>query len=191
LRGPGFLFLVVALATGCVADTGSTDMAGQTVGLLEYMATAPAEWVPTPTATTMRLAEFTAPGSGGADAEVVAYYFGPEQGGSVEANTQRWMAQFFDEAGNHPRPAIEDVDGGVFPTTLVSLEGSYARSVGMGGTSEDAVPDQMLLAAVVETPRGNLYLQMHGSSATVRAQRDRFLSFVRTVRPQASGGAEG
>lgn len=178
------------LATGLLglAACGTSEEAGplngQPVGLLEYVATAPAEWVPTPTSSTMRLAEFTTPADGGAEGgEVVAYYFGPGQGGSVEANVERWKAQFFDDAGGHPEPTLETVAGGMFPATAVTLEGAYARSVGMGGAAEDAVPDQMLIAAVVETPRGNLYVQLHGPAATVRAQREAFLGFIRTIRP--------
>jgi hypothetical protein len=49
----------------------------------------------------------------------------------------------------------------------------------------------MLIAAVVETPRGNLYVQLHGPSDLVRSKRGEFLAFVRTIRPQASDGASG
>jgi hypothetical protein len=186
------LLATLTVLTAC-APAGDTALEnGQPVGLLEYTATAPADWEPMPTASTMRLAEFAVAASGDeGGGEVVAYFFGPDQGGSVEANTQRWTAQFFDGDGNHPEPAVEVLEDGVFPTTVVTLEGSYARTVGMGGAPAEAVPGQMLVAAVVETPRGSLYIQLHGPAETVRGERDAFLAFVRTVRPQSPGGTSG
>jgi len=175
----------LCFATACAPSDSATTLAGQPVGLLEYTSTAPAEWVPAPTASTMRLAEFTAPGAEG-EAEVVAYYFGPGQGGSVEANTARWTEQFFDESGGHPEPDIEKLTDVQFPTTVVTLAGSYARAIGMGGAAGDAVPGQVLVAAVVETPHGNFYLQLHGPAATVNAQRDGFLAFVRMIRARSA-----
>lgn len=185
-----FASALLVVACGPAADAALED--GQPVGLLEFTATAPRDWVPAPTANTMRLAEFTIGGDadeGGA--EVVAYYFGAGQGGSVQANTERWTAQFSDSDGGHPSPDVEQIEGGVFATTVVALEGAYTRTVGMGGQPSDAVPDQMLIAAIVETPRGNLYIQLHGPSVMVRSERDAFLAFVRTIRPQATGGATG
>jgi hypothetical protein len=180
------------LITACAPGGDATIEDGQPVGLLEYTAMAPRDWVPTPTSNTMRLAEFRIGEDGGVrGAEVVAYFFGAGQGGSVEANTRRWTEQFFDAEGGHPVPETEQLDGGIFATTVITLEGAYARTVGMGMPPARAVPDQMLIAAVVETPRGNLYIQLHGPSALVRSERDRFLAFVRTIRPQVSGGATG
>lgn len=186
------LLATLTVLTGC-GPAGDTALEnGQPVGLLEYTATAPADWEPMPTASTMRLAEFAVAATGDeGGGEVVAYFFGPGQGGSVEANTQRWTAQFFDAEGNHPEPAVEVLGNGVFPTTVVTLEGSYARTVGMGGAPAEAVPGQMLVAAVVETPRGSLYIQLHGPAETVRSERSAFLAFVRTVRPQSAGGTSG
>lgn len=192
VNGYRYTLLVTLLCAACGTGGDASLEGGQPVGLLEYAATAPAAWVPAPTSSTMRLAEF-AVGEVGEEAggEVVAYFFGPGEGGSVQANTQRWTAQFFDSEGGHPEPELEDLSGGAFPTTVVTLEGAYARTVGMGGAATDAVPDQMLVAAVVETPRGNLYIQLHGPSELVRSEREGFLAFVRTIGPQASGGAAG
>lgn len=183
------IMLFSVLACG---GSDSNTQPGQSVGLLDYVATAPADWTPTPTSSTMRLAEFATPASGdAAGAEIVAYYFGQGQGGTVEANTRRWTAQFFTPDGGHPEPTVEQVSGGTFPVTAVTLEGAYARNVGMGGAPEEAVADQMLIAAVVATPRGNLYIQMHGPADTVRSQRKVFLDFIRTIRPKPDTGVSG
>lgn len=43
----------------------------------------------------------------------------------------------------------------------------------------------LLAAAVVESPAGNLILQLFGDSATVARERDGFLAFVRSIAPAA------
>jgi hypothetical protein len=160
------------------------DAATTQVQLLDYVANAPADWMPRPPESTMRLAEFTLPASadGGQPVEAVVYFFGAGQGGSADANVERWRAQFFDESGGHPQPEIETLDGVEFPTTVVKLRGRYARAIGMGGTPDDAVPDQVLLAAVVETPSGNLFVQAHGPSDGVLAAEKGYYALVRSIR---------
>ena len=56
----------------------------QTVALLEYRAKVPASWTSRTPSSTMRLAEYVAGAPGGA--EVVVYFFGTSQGGTVDAN---------------------------------------------------------------------------------------------------------
>jgi hypothetical protein len=69
------------------------------------------------------------------------------------------------------------------PATLVELSGDYARGAGMGPVG-DALPDRMLLAAVVDTPQGRLFPQLHGPEATVSAQRDAFVAFIKGIRAE-------
>jgi hypothetical protein len=51
----------------------------------------------------------------------------------------------------------------------------------MGGGGS-AKPDQTLLSAIVETPKGSLWIQLHGPRATVRANREAFLAMVRGLK---------
>jgi hypothetical protein len=71
------------------------------------------------------------------------------------------------------------------PATLVELEGSYARGVGVGPSGE-VQPDRMLLAAVVETPKGNLYPQLHGPAELVKSQRADFIAFLKGIATDSS-----
>lgn len=166
-------------------DAGSADVPidGTAVGILEYVTTAPEGWQAKQPGNEMRLVEFTTPPVGDAGGgEVVVYYFGPGQGGDLEANTARWTGQFFDDEGQNPEPEVTPVDGASFPSHVVTLRGRYNRGIGMGGQEQEALPDQMLLAAVVETPSGNLFIQLHGPEASVFGQRDAFFAFVRGIR---------
>jgi hypothetical protein len=185
MRRSAYLLLCGLLAA-CGNGNGAAPAAinGSPVALLEYVTTAPAAWSARQPSSEMRLAEFTLPATAGQEAgEVVVFFFGAGQGGSVEANAERWQGQFTDDRGEHPQPTITHEQNTAFTTTLVELRGSYARNIGMGANAAGAKPDQVLLAAVVETPKGNLHIQMHGPAADVLAQRAAFLAFVRGIRP--------
>jgi len=165
--------------------TPRVEIDGVPISLLAYVATAPSTWQGRQPGSTMRLAEFTAPARGdAAGAEVVVYFFGPGQGGTVEANVERWTNQFTDDAGNHPVATVTSETATAFPTTFVQLRGNYSRSIGTGDSAA-ARPDQILHAAVVETPRGNLHVQMHGPAASVTAEEPAFRGFVRSIRSHA------
>ena len=47
-----------------------------------------------------------------------------------------------------------------------------------------ARPGQTLLAAVVESPRGNLIFQLHGDRATVESHRSGFVAMVKGLHPR-------
>jgi hypothetical protein len=129
----------------------------------------------------MRTLQFRA-GQGDPDgAEFIVYYFGPGQGGSLEANLARWRSQFTAPDGGPAQPVVTELDSAL-PATLVELEGSYARGVGMGPAG-DALPKRMLLAGLVETPRGNLYPQLHGPADLVRGLKPAFVAFMRELQP--------
>ncbi len=182
--------LLVAIAAACGPSEQpappAAELDGEPVALLDFVTVAPPDWLSQPPSSQMRLAEFATPPADGAEpGEVVVYFFGQGQGGTVEANAERWKAQFFDDAGNNVEPAIRRLNDTTFPTTTVELRGRYSRNVGMVGGEEDAKPDQVLLAAIVETPQGSLFLQLHGPSASVDAQRDAFLRFVSRIRSHA------
>jgi hypothetical protein len=179
-----FATLAILALTACNSGDGgrsSGQVPGQTVALLDYQATVPASMQAHPSTSSMRLAQYVVPRDDGTEAEVIVYYFGEGQGGSAEANIVRWSHQF------SGAEVDMDVDGTTFPTTLAEFEGTYRRGIGMGSEAEPE-PDQALVAAVVETPRGNLFLQLFGDRAAVAATRDDFLSMVTSIRP-AEGGS--
>jgi hypothetical protein len=151
---------------------------GSTITLLDYKATAPASWVSRPPTSTSRLAQFIVPGSD--SAEVVVFFFGASMGGNVDANLTRWHGQF--TAGD-AKPAYERVtrdSSGAFPLTIAEYSGTYRRGIGMG--SADSVrTGQTLIATIVETPRGAMFIQLFGPSARVAAERDTFLKFVKGI----------
>lgn len=143
----------------------------------------PAGWTPTPLSSTMRVAQFGLPGVAGAEpGEVAVYFFPTGQGGTQEANIERWASQFTGPDGKPVNPATSKSKSGDMEVTVVELQGSYARGVGMG-PSGDAKPDQTLMVAMTEAPAGRITMQMYGPNKTVAAQRDSFIKLAKGFRP--------
>jgi hypothetical protein len=175
------------MASSFLLFAGLVQPAGgaQTVTFLDLGSSVPDDWVVESPSSSMRVVQYRVPGSDGDDAQLVVYFFGAGQGGSVEANVTRWESQFSTPDGGPVEAKVTPLDAAKLPTTLVELQGSYARSVGMGGSAE-AKPNRMLLAAIIESPRGNLYAQLHGPAAVVGGAREAFIGFVQAIAPRPS-----
>jgi hypothetical protein len=169
------------------SDPAQAESPTQEVAFLHYKAPLPAAWIAEQPASSMRLVQYRVPGAGADEARFVIYYFGKGQGGSVKANIARWQSQFSGPDGSAVEPIVERFPVGKNSVTLVELMGNYARGVGAGPSGEFK-EKQTLLAAVVETPSGNLYPQLHGASELVAQQKAGFRAFLRGIRLVA--GAE-
>lgn len=143
----------------------------------------PASWMATQPTSTMRIAQFALPPANGAEAgELAVFYFPTGQGGSHDANIQRWSSQFSGDDGKPVAPKVTIEKSGDTEISLVELNGTYARGVGMGPTG-DAKSGQSLLVAMVETNVGRITLQMYGPAKTVAVHRDGFIKFSKNFRP--------
>jgi hypothetical protein len=65
--------------------------------------------------------------------------------------------------------------------TTAQFRGTYRRGVG-AGSADSVRTGQTLVASIVETPRGALFIQMFGPSATVAAHRAEFTKFVKELK---------
>lgn len=106
------------------------------------------------------------------DVEVVFYYFGPGQGGGIEPNIQRWVGQFEAE------PTVEresvEIDG--HKIHYLYAKGTYLDS-GMGGPfsgQKTAKPDYMMLAAIVESDQGAVFLKAAAPEKSAEAIKAAF-----------------
>lgn len=153
------------------------------VRLLDYTVAVPALWVAEKPSSNFRLAQFKIPGKTEADrASMVVFYFGPGQGGSPEANIARWVSQFSRPDRRSVKPVVRRYKVGRLPVTSVELNGTYARGIGMGPQTTP-LPDQTLLATIVETPKGNLTFQLWGPRATVAAHRSAHDEMIAGLKP--------
>lgn len=169
-----FISVAVSIPSAVSAQNAS-------VMLLGYRAEVPSGWTPRTPSSTMRLAEYVLPPTADGSAEVVVYYFGPSQGGNVEANLARWKGQFSNPNGSPVSQIVTRDSSGAFPLTFAEYRGSYRRGIGAG--SPDSVrAGQELISGIAETPRGTLFIQLFGPVARVAAEHDTFIRFVKGLR---------
>ena len=107
-------------------------------------------------------------------AECVVYFFGVGQGGSVQANIDRWEGQFT-ASGGKPAPAkvIKATVHGL-PVTTVDVSGEYSGIAGPTATAPVRVSGYRLLGAIVESPHGNVFVKFTGPAKTIAANQPKF-----------------
>ena len=118
---------------------------------------APVDWIRVETDSPLRVAQFELPRASGdaEDAELVVYYFGGE-GGTIEANLERWTDQMLQPDG---RPSSDVATTTIFEvagmaTTVLDVPGIFAAEVHPGSRMRYYKRGFRLKAAVVETPLG-------------------------------------
>ncbi len=191
MNAKGCDVLRILLATAMLLVVGSEPLPAASpqaragtvsVRLLDWTAQLPSTWVSQQPSSSMRLAQYRVPGKvGSEDGELVVFYFGQGQGGSAEANIARWESQFSSATGKPIKASVQHFKVGGMPVTTAELTGSYSRTLGMTAPSSP-VPDQTLLAAILETPKGSLFFQLHGPKAIVAANRETFLTMIRGIK---------
>ncbi len=155
----------------------------------EVVYTVPEGWVSEPPRSQMRRAQFRWPGGEGSDDAVLAVFFFPGTGGSVEANLTRWYGQFKQPDSSstlyHVNKSYRIING--IPVTLVYVTGIYVRPknpmVMMGGPVEE-LPDYAMLAAIAETRNGPWFFKAVGPQKTIDRWKNSFDEFVKSFRIQ-------
>jgi hypothetical protein len=172
--------LAIALASGAAATAAAESAAG-------VQWTAPAGWK-AEAARPMRAATYTvAPAAGDANpAECGVYFFGPGQGGTVDANIDRWRSQFTDPNGRTTPAKIDKGQLHGLRVTRIDTSGSYS---GMGGpiaAKAQTVPGYRLLGAIVEAPGGNIFVKFTGPMKTIAANQQKFEQLLASFQPSQS-----
>lgn len=132
----------------------------------------------------MRHAQYLLPKAGGdsEDALLIVYYFGKGQGGSAEANTDRWIGQIQqpDGSSSKEKAKTETLTVNGLAVTMVDVLGNYS-----GGMSPDSAPAEKksiyrLRAAVIETPAGNYYVKLTGPKNTVGHWDQAYTDYIKS-----------
>jgi hypothetical protein len=127
----------------------------------------------------MRLATYLIPATGGSqNAECAVYYFGPEQGGGVDANLQRWMGEF-KPLEKHD---IRKREPSGVPVTRLEAHGTYVAHSMRGPEEPKELPKWALMGAVVEGPKGDIFFKLTGPAATVDAAAKDFDGMLESMR---------
>ena len=131
----------------------------------------------------MRRAQYAVPKAPGdpEDGECAVFYFGPGQGGDVQANLDRWASQFGDSPGGKPVPSATPGMVAGMKVLKVSIEGTYKPSGMMAGDTTPR-PGTLLLGAIVEGPDANWFFKCTGPRKTMESHRKEFDAMIDSVR---------
>lgn len=136
----------------------------------------------------MRAASYTisaAPGDseGG---ECIVYYFGPGQGGSVEANLERWIGQFqatdggpADALAKRSRKAVSGIE-----VTLLDLSGSYLFKPFPMAPQATKKPGYRMLAAIAAGNDAPVFFKLTAPAKTAAAAEAAFTNMIDSLRKQ-------
>jgi len=122
----------------------------------------------------------------GADDSVSAFasWFGPDRGGGIQWNLNRWAAQIKLDDGRSPAPELATFDANGFHTTIATYTGQ--RIIGMESESQapPTADAARLVGAVVEGgPEGAIFFKLSGPTPIIEELTPAFLQLVRSVRP--------
>lgn len=134
----------------------------------------------------MRVATYSTPPAQGDSepGEVAVFYFGPQEGGTVDANVNRWFNQFDQEDGRPTSEVAEretiEVDG--MRVTLVRASGTYNAAAGPMAPRADLRPGYRLIGAIAEGPEGAVFFKFTGPDRTVLEQEANFSMLVDSIQ---------
>jgi len=133
----------------------------------------------------MRAATYKiAPAKGDSEgAECGVFFFGAGQGGSVDANIQRWVGQFEQADGKPASGAktstekVKDLD-----VTRVEVAGTFTGGAGpMAPAGGAKKPGYKLLGAIVNAPQGPVFFKLTGPAKTVDGARADFDKLIKSI----------
>lgn len=109
------------------------------------------------------------------DVDVVLYYFGQGGGGGIKANIDRWIGQF----DGKPESKVEEKEMGDRKVTFLTAKGTYMESSG-GPFSGNKTPREnyTMLAAILPSAEGPVFLKLTGPADSVEAMKEAFEKFA-------------
>ena len=163
-------------------QTNAAQSNSLAAGELHYKA--PDGWITEKPSSTMRVAQYKLPKAEGdsEDALLVLYYFGATQGGSAQANIDRWISQMQQPDGSatkdKARTETSTVNG--LKVTSIDVSGTYTAEMAPASGTMHNDANYRLRAAVVETPKGNYFLKLVGPAKTMVRWEQSVTDFVKS-----------
>jgi hypothetical protein len=173
-----------AMATNTWILISFLAAAGVTVDLGGLKSTAPPSWKEAPVASSMRVKQFTVPGKDG-DAELAVFYFGEGQGGSTQANLDRWKQQFKTASGESAEGTAKTstVKLASGKATVLDIRGTYMfKASPMDPSPGEPRPNHRMFAAVVESPKGNYFIKFVGPAKTIEQNKKDFDAWLKAFK---------
>jgi hypothetical protein len=138
----------------------------------------PAGWEAVPPTSAMRKAELQIKNpDSGPPGNCSFFHFGPGQGGTADANIERWYGQFQEPRERlGARVTVEEIGG----TKLHLFRASGTFLSGMPGGQQTPVPGHTLLGAVLESPGGHVFVRCVAPDKLAQASEPGFLAMVKS-----------
>jgi hypothetical protein len=146
--------------------------------------TAPSKWRPEPK--TMRAANYAVPAAAGdsENGECAVYYFGPGQGGGVDANVKRWIGQFQAPDGGPAdglvKTAKKTING--IAVTTVDLSGTYLFKPFPMAPKATPKPGYRMLAAIAEGSDAPVFFKLTAPKKTADAAESAFNEMLQSLK---------
>lgn len=163
------MFVALALWVAVLGGASAADPVEFTVG--EFSFERPEGWGWVVPDSSMRKAELSVPGGG----EVTFFFFGPDQGGTVEQNIQRWVNQFEGGAEGSQAMRREETFGDT-KVSFVTAGGTFQS--GMPGGPTTPTPETGLHGAILQGAGGNVFVKMTGPESLVTEATPNFEKMI-------------
>ena len=171
-------------AEGGIVAFSQQDAPRQTTASGELHYKAPEGWVTEHPSSSMRVAQYKLPKAEGdrEDASLVLYYFGATQGGSAQANIDRWISQIQqpDGGSSKEKAKTDTINVNGLKVTTVDVAGTYTAEMAPGSSEHHNDAGYRLRAAVIETPKGNYFVKLVGSAKTVHRWEQSFTDYMKS-----------
>ena len=143
-------------------------------------------WIVEPPANAMRKAQYSLPRAEGdsEDASLIVHSFGG-QGGSREANLERWAGQFEQTDGSSSADKLESSTRTIagLKVFVAELSGTYVAETAPGSGVHVNKPGWRMLAAIVDTREGPWYFKLVGPAATIAKWEASYETFLSELAP--------
>jgi hypothetical protein len=145
----------------------------------------PEGWTSKPLSSKMRLADFVLPKAEGdpEDATLVVTFFGG-QGGTVQANFDRWLSQMEQPGGRASKDVAKTSVLKTHDLTLsiMDLPGTFVAEKAPGSAERYNKPGFHLRAAVIEGTGGPYFVRLVGPAKTVAKWDASVQAFFKSLR---------
>ena len=145
---------------------------------------APDGWTVEKPSSSMRVAQYKLPKaeSDKDDASLVLYFFGSNQGGSAQANIDRWIGQMQqpDGGSSKDKAKTETLTINGLKVTTVDVTGTYTAEMAPGSGSFHDDANYRLRAAVIETPKGNYFVKLAGPAKTISRWEQSYTDYLKS-----------
>src|SRR6185369_99244 len=144
----------------------------------------PEGWTVEKPTSEMRVAQYKLPKAAGdgEDALLVVFYFGPGQGGTTQANIDRWVNQVNqpDGSSSKDKAKTETMTVNGLQVSTVDVKGTYSGGMSQDSTPKDANSIYRLRGAVIETPKGSYFVKLTGPEKTVEHWDQAFNDYIKS-----------